>query len=138
MRCDNLVGRDAALDPLLERPNLVELISGALATLAVGHSRHHEEPVEVFSRPSIAHPRDDAVVIIDAVLRCNLLVVPAVILEELATALFERAEVGVGRVELTGFRINSVGLDEIAIEIERSEIPVQIAEDYVLVVALGD
>src|SRR5207244_7947528 len=79
-------GRDAAFQPLFERGLHVECIrTGPAATMR--HPRRHEQPVKALhvsdDRGSIlsSYPekRQDALVVVDAVLRGDQLVAPAVI-----------------------------------------------------------
>jgi hypothetical protein len=116
-----------------DRPN-----SGPFAALAAHHSRHHEKSVEILCRAPIADVGDHAFVVVDAVLGSDLLVVPAVILENLAATLPERAEIRVCRVELTDSRVNRVRFGKIAIHIEREEIPIRIAERECRQVMIGE
>ena len=114
------------------------MISGPFTAFAMHHSRYHKKSVEILRRAPIADVGDHAFIVVDAALGSDPLVVPAVILENLAATLPERAEIRVRRVELTDSRVNRVRFGKITIHIERQEIPVRIAEHDVLIEALGD
>ena len=73
------------------------------------HSGHHKQPIKIadFLRRStalvlarfISQSGDYTLVIIDAGARRDRGVRPAMIMDDLATVPFERAQVGVGRIE---------------------------------------
>ena len=109
-----------------------------MTTLAVIHPGRHEETIEVLGFASRTDPCDHALVVVDAVLSGDLLVVPAVILNKLAAALPEREQIRVVGRELPQRRVDRVGFREVLVEIERSVVPRGITMDDVLVVTLGN
>ena len=105
VRCDDPVRCDAALHPLLQRRLHVEGVR-AWSAAAVRHAWRHEQSVEaldILQRPfpslTGSEEREDALVVVDAVERRDELVVPSVVLEQLAASLPVRREVGIGRVQ---------------------------------------
>ena len=86
---------------------------------------------------SAAKEPDDALVIVDAVLRGDQIVVPAVVLKQLAAALPECAQIGVGGVEKR--RELRLTLEKCLIvrrvrELERPPVPIGVSEHEPLVV----
>src|SRR5262249_53735010 len=75
-------------------------------------------------------------VVLHAVTGRNLRIAPAVILEQLSTAIEEGLQIRVDRVDRAGIEL--LGAGGILLEIERPEIPARIFEDDVLVVVGGD
>src|SRR4026209_838336 len=82
VRCNDSIRRYAALDPLLDYGNRVELVGGSgfkvaagLARLAMHHARHHEQAIEVLDISRFAKVVDYAFVVVDAVLSGYLLIV---------------------------------------------------------------
>src|SRR6185437_2030923 len=107
MRGDDLVGRDALLHPALERLQHVVIAVDDLpvgravaegvdagAAAAMRHARHHEDAIEVMD---VAHLLLDAPIVVEAVLRRDRGVGPAGILDDLAAATLEGAQVGIDR-----------------------------------------
>ena len=143
VRCDNLVRCNAALHPLLQRRLHVEGV-GAWSATAVGHAWRHEQSIEALDilqspLPSLtgSEERQDALVVVDAVERRYELVVPAVVLEQLAASLPVCREVRIDRVQnrrelrlglLMGLVVRRVP------ELERLPIPIRIGEDEPCVV----
>ena len=99
-RGDDPFGRDAVLDPLLQRGLHVERVGARSA--AMSHARRHEQPVEALDLSIVlaAIEREHALVVVDAVLRRDELIdPPGAGLNQLAASLLERAEVGIGGVQ---------------------------------------
>ena len=92
----SVAGASPGFAPALERAHVVDLIRTRTA-LAVAHARHHEEADEVAL--VAAHLRQHAVVVVDAVLRRDRRVVPAVVHQDLAAARLELAEIGIDGVD---------------------------------------
>ena len=155
-RSDDALRCNALLDPLLERLHdvvigvgqrcpLAEVI-GAGTTAAVQHPGDHEEAVEIL-RPAephlvlalavaLARPlrRRDAFVIVDAVARPDCRIVPAVIVDQLAATLLERAEIGIGGVEHRGQRLAvhelAVREGDVTVEVQGEDVEARVVEDH--------
>jgi hypothetical protein len=139
-----LIRRDALLDPLFKGAD--DVVAGIVesrrhvaercradAASAVGHSRDHEKAIEVLGGAQIAlasglsHDGLHRLEIIDAVLRGNCGVAPAVILDQLSAQCFELRKVGIGRVQDSrGF---VVGCFYVAIKVESAEIPFRVVKN---------
>src|ERR1700722_4124773 len=92
MRSDDTVGRFSLFDPLFDDGHLVKSV-GTFATRAVSHARHHKEPDPVGSTCGISALIDGLFVESDRRAGCVLLVCPAVIEQQLASALRERRKI---------------------------------------------
>ena len=141
------IATDSVLHPLLERGLHVERV-GARSTAAMSHAGRHEQPVEALdlarrlaSIVLAAKEREHALVVVDAVLRRDQLIDPPVVLNQFATSLLERAEVGIrgvqDRRELRfGLHVRLV-VGRIG-ERERPPVPIGIREHQPLVVGDGN
>ena len=88
----------------------------------MAHAGNHEEanPVVLV----LAHLRQDAVVVINAIAGRNRRVVPAVIEDQLSTTRLERGQVGIDRINnVADFLIHNL---QIAVEVVAFPIPIQI------------
>src|ERR1700733_2855197 len=143
---DDLIWGDAFLDPLLNGADHV--VAGIVqsrrkvaerccadAASAMGHSRDHEEAIEILGSTQIAlasglsHYGLHSLKIIDAVLRRDRGVAPAVILNQLSAECFELCKVRVGRVQNS--RGPVVGCFHIAVKVESTEIPFRVVKNHV-------
>ena len=132
MRRDDFVRRRALFHPLLECGDGVEP-RGPGATSAVLHARHQEQAVEVVcAGRGISY----ALVVIDAVERCDIGIAPSVIVDQLAAIQLERAQVRIRGVE-DGCQFVIEELHVVVeawsrFEFELAEIPFGILKDDVL------
>src|SRR5215471_18444984 len=122
-QCDDALGRDALFHPLLERGERIEGVRASTAT-AVPHPGRHEE-AEEFPRRLRRVLSRHALQVVDAVLRVDARIVPAVVHDQLAAERSELAQVWVGRVD---DRPEGVGGRDVLIEVEGVEVPVGIVE----------
>ena len=118
MRCDNLIGRLLLLDPLLEGSDHIEHV-GAFTTSAMPHTRRHEQAVCIADRRSqrLLHP----LVVLDAVARGDLRIVPSVVLNQLATTIDERLQVHIHRVDQPG--VCRVSSPQVRLGVETIDLP---------------
>src|SRR5688572_26169893 len=111
----------------------------------MSHPGGHEQPVkslylsqsDLAILPAAAEERKHTLVVVDAVLRCNQLVVPAVILEQLAAALPKLPEIWIGGVENRselGFSFEESLVSRWILESERPPIPGRIGEHQPFIV----
>src|SRR4249920_3317328 len=103
---DDRLGRLLLLDPALERRLQIEHVRPR-TTAAMEKPRHHVQAIELLNVPERSglvtpRPRDHALVVRNAVLCGDELVVPAVVLNELAAMLPESAEVRVDGAQNRG------------------------------------
>ena len=121
-------------DPLVERAHHVERV-WPFAAAAVVHTGDHEQP---HPRTGLRQPTGGvhhARVIVDARTRRNRTVGPPVIHQKLPAIAGKFLEVGIGHI---GYSVvHLVCLREIAVEIERSPVPVWIFENNILEVIDG-
>ena len=96
------------------------------------HPRRHEQPVRRVSRRT--HFRANSLEVANAVLRHHLLVRPAVVLDQLAPATEERPQISIGRTEYVIVLRHC--FREVAIEVQRVEVPRGILEHDVLEVVI--
>src|SRR5215510_313174 len=134
VRREDALRGDTSLDPLLQVGNRVESVGGIAATPA----RSHEQPEELTRlRQSLiatispaAEKGHDVLVILDAPGCCMSRAAPEMGEENLAAAFLEGAQVRIDGVEQ--LREVRVGIIEVAVEIERSVIPVWIVVHHEL------
>jgi hypothetical protein len=135
VRGEDLIRCDVAFAPPLERAHRVELVR-PLAPAAVHHAGRHEQAVRLVDLVAAPEPRLDALVIVHAVERRNLLVVPAVVLNELPAAREERLQVRVNGVHESAR--NLVARGDARVEVERPVVPIDVVEHDVPEMAFGD
>ena len=129
LRRRNQVGSLPVLDPLLERGQHVERRrTGAAA--AVTHSRHHEHPVVVVEGRPAALLRFDGLEEPCAAGRGNLLIGPPVVVNQLAAARAEAAEIG--REHVDAPLLDGRHLGHVLVEVQRLVVPGGIVEDHEL------
>ena len=152
---DQLIRGHSLLDPPFQRrenivlgiagpgrPAVAEPVgTGAAAT--VPHRRHHEQAIEVLGGPRTGRPAvrilpekgADALVILDRAGRGNRGIAPAVILNQFAPGGPKRAQVRAGGVQDRA-RLR-VAERDVAIEVQRPEVPLRILEDRRRIVAVA-
>ena len=114
-RRGNLVWRFPLFDPLLERGEHVERIR-TVAAAAVPHPRRHEQAIGVIDAGAPPEARHDALVVLRAASGGDLRIAPAVILNQLPTAIEERLDVRIERVDRVG--VLFLGANDVGIEVE--------------------
>src|SRR5262245_2520307 len=133
-RLDSL-RRLAVLDPLFERGDHVEAVR-SFAAAAVRHAGHHEQAIRIVDALRSTQRLHDSRVVLHAVARRDLRIPPAVILDQLSTAIEVWLQVRIQRVDRV--RVELLGARRVLIERERPEIPRRILVDDVLEVFEGD
>ena len=114
--------------PLFESPDPIKSIR-PVASPAMGHSGNHKQPVGTAHLRRAAERVRDAVVVIDAVQRRDQIVVPSVILNQLAAMPEERLEIRIPRVNRPALTFQQ---RDIAVEVERPIVPFGVFEYTVL------
>src|SRR5438874_13446523 len=95
----------------------------------MGHAGRHKESIALTQAAGAQLPLH-ASVIVDAVEGADELIVPAVILEELAAMREELLQVRIGGIQQTV--VDLVGEGHVGVEVQSFEIPVRVFEDDVL------